>query len=339
MALNRRDFLKLATVDGAVGAAAAGGTMLAADTASAQLLQRPPRPMPEEAVGLLYDSTLCIGCRACQVACKRANGMPIDIPETYEAWNGGTWDTPTDLSGDTLTVIQVYQDGTMEVKDRETDGFAFIKRQCMHCTDASCISVCPVSAMTKDPVTGVVTHHPDRCIGCRYCVLACPFGVPRYEFDNPFGQIQKCQLCTNVPDRDIPACADVCPTGATLYGRTTDLQQEAERRLGMAPGETYQFPRGALGDDRASHEAPIAHYQSAVYGEQILGGTQVRMLAGVPFADLGMPHDVPDYSYASITEGIQHTLYKYFIAPAVLLAGLVYFAYKNARSHRPEDWD
>ena len=340
MQLNRRAFLRFAAVDGAVGAAAGGTALAAAETASAQGLQRDPRPMPEEAVGLLYDSTLCIGCRACQAACKQANGMPVDIPEVYEEWNaGGKWDTAVDLSGDTLTVIQVYQHGTMAVKDRAEDGYAFVKHQCMHCTDASCISVCPVSAMTKDPVTGVVSHHPDRCIGCRYCVLACPFGVPRYEFDDPFGEIQKCQLCTNVPDQDIPACADVCPTGATLYGRTEDLQQEAERRLGMTAGEHHWFPRGALGDDRAPHEAPAAHYLNDVYGEEILGGTQCRMLSGVPFESLGLPEDVPDYSYASITEGIQHTLYKYFIAPAVLLAGLAYFAYKNARGHRPEEWD
>ena len=340
MQLNRRDFLRFAAVDGAVGAAAGGTALVAAETASAQGLQRDPRPMPEGAVGLLYDSTLCIGCRACQAACKQVNGMPIDVPEVFEEWNAdGTWDTAVSLSGDTLTVIQVYQHGTMAEKDRAEDGYAFIKRQCMHCTDASCISVCPVSAMTKDPVTGVVSHHPDRCIGCRYCVLACPFGVPRYEFDDPFGQIQKCQLCTNVPGQDIPACADVCPTGATLYGPTQDLQEEAERRLGMTAGDRYYFPRGALGDDRAGHEAAIPHYLNDVYGEEILGGTQCRMLSGVPFEDLGFPEDVPDYSYASITEGIQHTLYKYFIAPAVLLAGLVYFAYKNARGHRPEEWD
>ena len=334
MALDRRSFLKLAAVNGAAATTAASS-----GDAEAQALQRPPLPMPEEAVGLLYDSTLCIGCRACQAACKEANGMPPEIPAQYEAWNQGTWDSPVDMSGDTLTVIQVYQHGTMEQKDRAVDGYAFVKRQCMHCTDASCISVCPVTAMTKDPVTGVVQHHPDRCIGCRYCVLACPFGVPRYEFNDPFGQIQKCELCSNLPDVDIPACADVCPTGATLFGRTNDLQEEAQRRLALEPGEMYEFPRGELGGDMPSHEAPAAAYLDDVYGEHLLGGTQCRMLSGVPFDLLGLPEDVPDYSYASITEGIQHTLYRYMIAPMVLLAGLAFFAYRSARQHHPEEWD
>ncbi|MCA8906977.1 MAG: hydrogenase 2 operon protein HybA [Rhodospirillaceae bacterium] len=349
MTLNRRDFLKLAAAEGATGAAAVTAvTVCASGEVAAQDLRRDPRPMPDGAVGLLYDSTLCIGCRACQVACKRANGMPAEEPERYEAWNGGTWDTPTDLSGDTLTVIQVYQNGTMEVKDREVDGYAFVKRQCMHCTDASCVSVCPVSAMTKDAETGIVSHHPDRCIGCRYCVFACPFGVPRYEFDNPFGQIQKCQLCSNLPDQDIPACADVCPTGATLFGHVDVLEAEAQRRLAANPGDRYRFPRGTLMradnggapvTDRAGHEAPVAHYRDEIYGEEILGSTQCRMLAGVPFDLLGLPEDVPTTSYASITEGIQHTLYRYMVAPMLLLGGLVVFAYRSSRRHRPEDWD
>ena len=338
MEINRREFLTRMTGGGAAGAAGVA-VFGVGETADAQLFRREPKQMPPDALGLLYDSTLCIGCRACQAACKEANGMTPEIPPQFAEWNQGTWDSPTDLSGDTLTVIQVYQNGTMEAKDRETDGFAFIKHQCMHCTDASCISVCPVTAMTKDSETGVVLHHPDRCIGCRYCVLACPFGVPRYEFDDPFGQIQKCQLCANVEGRDVPACADVCPTGATLFGRTADLQAEAQRRLGKQPGESYWFPRGEFGGDQPPHEGTIPVYHDDIYGDAILGGTQVRVLSGVPIELLGLPSDVPDYSYATITEGIQHTVYKYFIAPFVLLAGLAWFAYRNARHHKEEDWD
>jgi Fe-S-cluster-containing dehydrogenase component len=332
--LNRRQFLS-AGAAGAAGAAAAA----AAPAAGAQGLVREPRRMPVDAVGLLYDSTQCIGCSACQAACKQVNGMEPEMPERYAGWNRGTWDTPTDLSGDTLTVIQVYQHGTMAVKDREIDGYAFIKRQCMHCTDASCVSVCPVSAMTKDPVTGIVSHHPDRCIGCRYCVLSCPFGVPRFQFDEAFGEVTKCQLCSNVPGQDIPACADVCPTGANLYGRTSDLQAEAERRLAKRPGEPHDYPRGTLYGDREPNRTTIPVYQPEVYGETILGGTQCRVLAGVPFDDLGLPLDAPDFSYAAMTEGIQHTLYKYMIGPVVLLGGLLYFAHRNAVRHTPEDWD
>lgn len=338
MGMNRRDFLKTVAVDGAAAGAAAA-TVCSAGPALAQW-QREPLEMPEDALGLLYDSTLCIGCRACQVACKESNGMEVEVPAQYAAWNGGLWDSPTDLSGDTLTVIQVYQDGTMEVKDREEDGYAFIKRQCMHCTDASCVSVCPVTAMTKDPVTGVVSHHPDRCIGCRYCVLSCPFLVPRYQYNDPFGAITKCQLCTNVEGQPYASCAEVCPTGATLFGHVRDLRTEAYARLAKAPGETHSFPRGSLvHEDAAPHEAAIPTYQESLYGEEILGGTQVLVMAGVPYDKLGLPLDAPDFSYATFTEGIQHTVYRYMLAPIAALGALVFFAWRNSRRHTGDEWD
>lgn len=119
---------------------------------------REPKEMPPNAVGMLYDSTLCIGCRACVAACREANGTTPEQPEKFADWNAGTWDTAEDLSGDTFNVIRVYLDGTKEHKDRDVDGYAFMKRHCLHCVDPSCVSVCPVSAMRKDPDTGIVTH-------------------------------------------------------------------------------------------------------------------------------------------------------------------------------------
>ncbi|NBC32175.1 MAG: hydrogenase 2 operon protein HybA [Alphaproteobacteria bacterium] len=339
MAINRRAFLKGMAADGAAGAAAVVTIGATGEAVAGGGFQRTPFEMPADAVGLLYDSTLCIGCRACQAACKEANGMAAEVPTPYQDWNEGLWDSPTDLSGDTLTVIQVYQDGNMAVKDRAEDGYAFMKRQCMHCTDASCVSVCPVTAMTKDPVTGVVIHHEDRCIGCRYCVLSCPFGVPRYQYDDPFGAITKCQLCTNVPDQEYSACAMVCPTGATLYGRVDDLKAEARLRLAKDPGAEHAYPRGRIGGDNEPNVAPIPVYQDDFYGDNILGGTQCLTLAGVPYDRLGLPLEAPDFSYATLTEGIQHTLYRYMILPAVVLGGLVTLAWRNSRRHKPEDWD
>ncbi|HYG91333.1 MAG TPA: hydrogenase 2 operon protein HybA [Azospirillum sp.] len=340
MSLSRRGFLTRAARGGAAAAAAACTAASAPPEANA--LQRPPKPMPAEAVGLLYDSTLCIGCKACVKACKDANGMPPDVSADQTAWNGGEWDSPVELSGRTLNVIKAYTNGTMANKDHEKDGFAFIKRQCLHCADPSCVSVCPVSAMTKDPKTGIVSYNKDACIGCRYCVLSCPFSVPKYQYDAAYGEIKKCQLCKHrLAEDKLPACADVCPTGATLFGRTEDLKAEARRRVALKPGERTQFPRGDItgkvGGKRDGHEALVrVAYQQHIYGEKELGGTQCLAVSAVPFDKLNLPTDVPDYGYPTLSEGIQHTLYSGMIGPAVVFAGLAYFAYRTTKDH-PEE--
>ena len=156
--------------------------------------------------------------------------------------------------------------------------------------------------------------------------------MPQYQFDQPFGRIAKCQFCNHLQKQGkLPACCDVCPTGASLFGLVEDLQKEAERRMALKPGELYEFPRGKLGGDRSGQVAPVGEYQPHIYGETESGGTQVRYLTGVPHEKLGLPK-LPDHSFAAVSEGMQHTLYKGMIAPLALLGGLVVLARRNVKS-------
>jgi Fe-S-cluster-containing dehydrogenase component len=288
--------------------------------------------MPEKALGLLYDGTLCIGCRACIPACKEANGMP---PERTALAAGNYWDAPLDLSGKTLNVIKAYRDGAGLHKDQVTDGFAFTKVSCMHCVDPSCVSACPVSAMTKDGTTGIVKYNEEACIGCRYCVAACPFGVPRFQFDTPFPKIAKCQLCQHrLGEGKFAACAEVCPTGATLYGPVAQLKLEIARRRALVPGTKTTFPRGRVGGSD-TYVGTVGKYVDHVYGEHEIGGTQVLHLSGVPFDLLDKP-TLPNVAPANISESVQHAIYNHLIAPVGFLGVLAFFAWRNRPTEEAE---
>lgn len=324
MKTTRRQFLQ---------GAMAGGAALTLGTSAPEVQARPNLTMPPKALGLLYDSTLCIGCKACVAACKESNGLPPEF-----STKDHLWDAAEDLSGKTKNVIKMYKNGNGAQKDRETDGYAFIKSACLHCVDPSCVSACPVSAMRKDPVTGIVSYDEKSCIGCRYCVVACPFGVPRFQYDTPFPKIVKCELCNHLKPGDkyqYPACAQVCPTGATLYGPTNLLMQEAKRRVALKPGAISKFERGQIGNGN-THEAVVkVQYLPRIYGDHELGGTQVLQISAVPMEKLGMP-ELPERSFASVSETLQHSLYGWLAFPAVVLGGLVIAA---KRTSRPDDED
>jgi Fe-S-cluster-containing dehydrogenase component len=317
--MDRRDFLKLT---------AASGALLAADVGIGKAAE--PKPLPPDAVGILYDSTLCIGCKACMAKCKEFNAVPGGAldghkqPPTESQGGLPFLDQPGDLSGRTLNIIQarVGEDGRAD----------FVKRHCMHCTEPGCVSACPVSAMKKDPRTGVVTYNKDACIGCRYCQVACPYNIPKFEWDEAFPQIRKCQLCNHrQQEGKYSACCEFCPTGASIYGKVADLRAEAQRRLAAAPGSLYRYPQQRV-DAKRVMERPVPRYTPGVYGLNEVGGSQYLLLAGVPFDRLGLPK-LPEGSFAAKSETIQHTLYKGRIAPGILLAGLLFAAYKSSRDH------
>ena len=323
MDIKRRDFLKVV---------AGGGMLLAANANPALAISRPPKSMPPEAVGMFYDSTICIGCKVCQHGCKENNEMPAEFTIRPPEMVDRIWDDPIDLSSKTLEIIKAYKVGTGEEKNSDVNGFAFIKRNCMHCVDPACVSACPVSALKKNPVNGVVTYDKKACIGCRYCQIACPFGIPKFEFDKPFPQIRKCQFCNHrFAEGKYSACCEFCPTGASIFGPARDLLEEARKRLTLTPGQYYDYPVQTVNSKNRLRQK-VAKYENHIYGEKEVGGTQFIMLAGIPFDKLGMP-PLSEKADASLSEGIQHTLYKGMIAPAAVLAGLLFAAYRSTKNH------
>jgi Fe-S-cluster-containing dehydrogenase component len=254
------------------------------------------REPPPDAVGLLYDSLRCIGCRACVTRCKEANGLPYD--RTVMA--GGVYDAPADLSATTKTVIKLAFD--------ERGASAFAKAQCMHCVHPACTSVCMIGALRKGP-KGVVGYDVDRCVGCRYCQVACPFNVPKFEWAKAAPKIVKCELCRHrwAEGKDA-ACAEACPRGAVVFGPLAELRAEAWRRIGEVPGR----------------------YLPHVYGEREGGGTQVLVLSAVPFERLGLPA-LDDAPVPEMGETVQAGIYRGFAAPAALYVALAAAVWRNRR--------
>jgi Fe-S-cluster-containing dehydrogenase component len=285
--MDRRDFLGLMAV-GTAGTLAGCGQ------------ERPRAQARADAVGMLYDSTLCIGCRTCVQKCKESNGLPLD----RNVLDGVTYNAPEDQSGTAKTVIKLYAEG---------DKQAFVKAQCMHCIDPSCVSACMLGALQKREY-GVVTYERDRCVGCRYCQIACPFTVPKFEWNSATPQIVKCEMCHHrFAEGKGPACAEVCPRQAIIFGKYKDLLTEARRRIEQNP-------------DR---------YVPKIFGERDVGGTQVLHIAGLEFEKLGFPK-VGEDPVPEMGETIQHGIYKGFIAPIALYATTAYVVVRNLRKGQVE---
>jgi formate dehydrogenase beta subunit len=278
------------------GSAAALASAVAPAAAAAE------REAPRDAVGLLYDATVCIGCKACVSACTTANNL---VPDT--ALSGGIWQMPTDLNSQTKNIIKVY-------RSEDGEESSFMKRQCMQCVDPTCVSGCPFGALSKGKL-GIVEWDGSRCIGCRFCEIGCPFDVPRFEWAKFNPKIVKCELCRHrLPDGLPPACTEVCPVNAVIFGKREDLLAEAHKRIKEHPGK---------------------YYQDRVYGEHDLGGTQVIYLSHVPFAKLGLP-EVGNDSRAHYAEKVHSVVYKGMVIPAIVYAGLAALMRRRFETHQEE---
>lgn len=201
--------------------------------------------------GILTDVTKCIGCERCVEACVEINKLPRDFPARFQKGDG--------LSGNRFTSI---------VEVRSGGKASTVRKQCLHCLEPTCAAACLVGAFTKTD-DGAVKYDPAKCIGCRYCMLACPFGIPRYDWNSLLPYIRKCRMDEQCRvEGGAPACVSACPTGATIFGNREDLLAEARRRIKKEP----------------------RRYLSHIWGEKEYGGTCVLYIAGVDVGPvLGFP--------------------------------------------------
>ncbi len=259
MKLDRRSLLKLAGAAGAAGVAGLAATAKAAVT-------RPSR----EARAVLVDTTLCVGCRACEAACAEANRLPGPERPGEDAVFAAARKTGPDA-------FTVVNRGTARSPGGEE---RYAKTQCMHCVEPACASGCVVRALEKT-AAGPVVYHADRCLGCRYCMIACPFGVPKYQYDRPVPIVRKCTFCAERQAKGLsPACAEVCPSGALTFGTRADLIEEARSRI-------YRNPE---------------KYIHRIYGEEEAGGTSWLYISDVPFESLRLPERVEGKSYPEMAD-------------------------------------
>lgn len=224
---------------------------------------------------LLIDSTRCIGCRACQVACKEWNELPAQETKFF---SGGGYQNPPDLSPKTWTLISYN-----EVDTENGFDWVFSKSQCFHCITPACASACPVSALVKTEA-GPVVYDASICLGCRYCQLACPFSVPRFEWSKVIPEITKCSMCADRINAGLEtACAKVCPTDAIVFGDREELIAEAENRIKNNP----------------------AGYVNHIYGKDEVGGTCVLHISNASFEKIGFDMTVPK---ETILSGVDHAM-------------------------------
>ncbi len=242
---------------------------------------------------ILTDLTKCLGCEACAYACKEHNNLDKSAPTNK-------------LSANTWTAI-----------DRKNG--VNIRRQCMHCEDPACASACPVGALTKTSV-GAVVYDEKKCMGCRYCMVACPFGVPTYEWDKALPTVKKCILCFDAAagKGTVPACTSACPSGATIFGDRDKLIQIAQERIAKNPSK----------------------YINHIYGLKEAGGTSVLYLSAVPFEELGFPKSIRDEDYPELTWNVLSKIPNIVSTAGVTLFGVAWIInrrMKLAAEHENEE--
>ncbi|MBC8375984.1 MAG: 4Fe-4S dicluster domain-containing protein [FCB group bacterium] len=286
MSIDRREFLKTL---GVAGASLSGVSALG---------KSKPESDSEEFFAILHDITLCEGCQECELACAVANSLPepSDYPDS---------EIKRKLKPDQYSVINAVETSIGEV---------YTKQQCMHCAQPACASACLTKAMAKH-VEGPITWDGDKCMGCRFCMLSCPFNMPKFEYDSNNPKIGKCQMCfSRITEGEIPACVENCPAEALIFGKRSEILKEAHRRILDDP----------------------SNYVDHVYGEFEAGGTSMLNVSPVPFEELGFNTDIDHKPYPELTKGFLYSVPSVFVLWPALLLGLREATKPEPENNEPE---
>ena len=284
MGIDRRIFIKTL---GVTGVTLVTGTMLGAEVADDEAI---------EFQGMLYDSTRCVGCRLCEVVCAETHNLPV---------------LKVKLKTGVLRKNSETQ-RTVINKFATSKGDVSAKKQCMHCNEPACAAACLTQAMHKTK-EGPVIWRSEKCMGCRFCMVSCPFDVPKFEYHSANPKIQKCDMCYDrIVSGGIPACAEACGD-ALIFGSRSLLIAEARRRIAENPKD----------------------YVDQIYGEYVAGGTGFLHIGPVPFNELGMNTGLQNSSYPALTKGFLYSVPAVFVLlPSVLLG--IHEATKNNQTNDEE---
>jgi Fe-S-cluster-containing dehydrogenase component len=279
MSINRRDFLKTAGVIGV--SLTVGDSFAAVKNKGAEV----------EFHGILYDSTRCVGCLTCETVCAEANKLSAPIGEPKPGVLRKTDEKHN-------TIVNCYKTSKGEV---------FIKTQCMHCNEPACVAACLTKAMYKTK-EGPVIWRGNKCMGCRYCMVSCPFDVPKFEYHSSNPKIQKCTMCfEKIQKGGIPACAENCPAEAIKFGTRRELLKEARKRIVENP----------------------TTYIDEIYGDHTAGGTGFLYISSAPFNELGINTKLQNKSYPELSKGFLFSVPTVFVVLPTILLGIYEATKKN----------
>jgi formate dehydrogenase iron-sulfur subunit len=300
MDADRRTFLRvlagagIATVLGVPDSVSADGDVL---------------PGYPDQFGVLVDTTVCIGCRRCEWACKEWNKLPNQKSLKEYEKDQGVFQGLRRTHADTFTVVNRFDN------PRDSSRPIYVKKQCMHCYEPGCASSCFVKAFTKRP-EGAVTYDASLCVGCRYCMAACPFDIPAYQYYNAFTpEVTKCNFCFDRISKEggVPACVGICPVETMTFGKRTDLIDLAHKKIG---------------DNRR-------RYVNHVYGESEVGGTSWLYLSSVPFSMIGFRTDLGTVPIPTLSKPFLSLVSPVFIAIPALAMG--FYSFKKRRDKLEEE--